>query len=113
MIAADNGADAFKNRESDHEMMHRQHGIESVFEPLSGLMALAVWTMPVAAATIYQVVFAATFAAVDGGAEKVSPAVGDGLKGLAMIDGYGIGKAMDILGSINCRPLRSILTVLQ
>jgi hypothetical protein len=86
-------------------MMHRQHGIESVFEPLSGFMALTVWTMPVAAATIDQVVFAATFAAVDGGAEKIRAAVNDGLKGLAMIDGYCIGKAQDILGAVIAKNL--------
>ena len=56
--------------------------------------------MPVAAATIDQVVFAATFAAVDGGAEKIRAAVNDGLKGLAMIDGHGIGKAPDILRAV-------------
>jgi hypothetical protein len=87
-------------------MVHRQHRTESVFEPLSGFMALAVWTMPVAAATINQMVFSTILAAVDGSAEKVSATVGDGLKGLSMIDGYGIGKAPDILGSIIGENLR-------
>ena len=56
--------------------------------------------MPVAAATIDQVVFAATFAAVDGGAEKACAAVNDGLHSLLMIAGHGIGKAPDILGAV-------------
>jgi hypothetical protein len=72
-------------------MVHRKLRIESVFEPRSGFMALAVWTMPVAAATIYQMVFSTILAAVDAGAEKVSATVGDGLKGLSMI--YGMASA--------------------
>lgn len=59
-----------------------------------------IWTMPGAAATVCRMVFSAILAAVVAGAEKVSVTMGEGFKGLATIDGYGIGKAADILWSI-------------
>ena len=99
-MATDKGTKAFRHRESDHEMMHWQHGIESVFEPLSGFVALAAGAVPVAAAPIHQMVFTAIFAAVDDGAKIAGAAVNDGLDGLLMGAGHGIGKALDILASI-------------
>jgi hypothetical protein len=60
-------------------------------------MALAARTVPVAAATIYQVVLGATLAAVNDGTEKVGAAAGDGIDGPSMLIGHRRAEALDIL----------------
>jgi len=56
--------------------------------------------MAIAAATIYDVVFVALLAFVDGYAKMIRAAVDDSIDDLSMFTGHGITEPLDILSSM-------------
>jgi hypothetical protein len=71
--------------------------IQLRLQPLSAFMVLTIGTMPVSAAAIYHVPFAAFGALIDASAVMIGAAINDGADDLTVFMGYVITKALDIL----------------
>jgi len=75
--------------------------VDALFQPLPGFMVLAVGAMPIAAATVNQMILAAIFALIKCCAEEIRTAIGDGSDNPAMFAGHGIPETSDIFGTMD------------
>jgi hypothetical protein len=98
-MASNEAAQAFGDREGDHEMMAGKLSVQLSFEPLSGLTVLTGRAMAVAAGAIHDVGMPAILTRIEGDARLLGAAFTDSGHGLSVFPGHGFAKALAILGA--------------
>ena len=86
-MASNEAAQAFGNREGDHEMMAGKLSVQLSFEPLSGLTVLTGRAMAVAAGAIHDVGMPAILTRIEGDARLLGAAFTDRIDGFPVLPG--------------------------
>ena len=97
LVASDKAAQAFGNREGEHEVMAGKLPVYLAFEPLPGFVMLTGGAMAIAAGTVHGVGMPAVLTLIEGDPGLLGAAPEDGVHGFAVLPGEVVAKALDIL----------------
>jgi len=100
LIAADEASEVFRDGEGDHEVVSGQLSLDLSFEPLVGLVMLAVGAVAVAAGAVDAVGRAAFLALVDRRACGWGAAVHDGVDHFAVYFRHGAGVLFQVFDGV-------------
>jgi hypothetical protein len=96
-MTADKSSQLLGHGKSDQKVLAAKAAVHLPVEPLPGFLVLAVGTMPIAAAAVHMVVFAAGAALVNRQAIVTAAAVDDGRDGFLVDIGHLVAKAALVL----------------
>ena len=96
---SDKTAQAFGNREGDHEVMAGKLPVYLSFRATAGLVVLTGWAVSIAAGAINHVGMPAILTRIEGDARLLGAAFTDGIDDFPVLPGDVVAKAYQILGA--------------
>ncbi len=103
LMSTDKVTQFLRYGEGDHEVGTRDLPIELFFEPLTGLVMLALGAMAVPAGTEDVMDLAAVAAFIDGHAVKLGAAPDHGPDGFPVAGGHAVSVAFEVLGAVSAK----------
>jgi hypothetical protein len=99
LVSSDKTAQAFGNREGEHEVMAGKLPVDLAFEPISGLAVLTGGAMAIAAGAINEVAMSTLLTLIEGDPGLLGAALENGIHGFAVLLWQAVAKALDIFGA--------------
>ena len=107
-MAAGQPSEFLRERKGHHEVRHRQQQTLLVFQPLLGLVLLALGTVPVLTGVVAVMIRLAGLTVIDLAAERLRAALLNVLHGPPMTGQHPVAKLRAVLGAMDAENIRDL-----